>query len=185
MCRQKRFTQISTINLQERTRCFNSLPPTAQQCASVQWNQHRVLALKQWQQNMKKNTVRSLFQLENGLLSLFKIIPNPQTFCSARQCISLIIGDTIWHGRVNEWITAYGLCLAGGYVKVVPTESTLHVILNTLPLPPLTSSGHSSQASIISETHSTSSSIHTDNRAAVGKHAVNRRMSYDICILES
>lgn len=41
--------------------------------------------------------------------------------------------------------------LAGGYIKAVPGESAVADMLNTLPLPPLTSSGHSSRACSIPE----------------------------------
>lgn len=80
--------------------------------------------------------------------------------------ISLIIGETIWS---PELCAAY-CCPAGGNIKAVPRVSA--VAGWTLPLPPLTSRGHSSWAGIISEADSVLWFINADKRAARGKHVV-------------
>lgn len=108
------FTQISTINLQERTRCFNSLPPTARQWASVQrgcvqepqtdgdscvvtvalarletdmgGNGSQTMTLRY--EKKKRITLRFLFQPreKEAALSLFTDLPKTPNFFFAKLC---------------------------------------------------------------------------------------------------
>lgn len=161
-----------------RTRCFNSLPPTAPQWASIQRALHfrsdrlsgplnTVTAALAWLET-NKSTLRSLFQCENGALRLFTYHPKVPKFL---WCQAVYQPYHRWYHLVcqGEWLNncwMYGILPPGRWIH----WSCLRRVSGSRHAE--RSPSASSRACIISGGDATPLSKHTNNGVAVGKHAV-------------